>query len=95
MKLIPVLGNVYQLIHGIKRQEKTGNPTNRLMIKPNLILHNNKNQNIKCVREVIGEVIVHTDYCYLPFISFSWGSIYTMLFENTVFDDVKIEIHDK
>ena len=47
------------------------------------------------VREVIGEVIVHTDYCYLPFISLSWGSIYTMLCENTVFDDVKIEIHDK
>ena len=61
------------------------------MIKPNLISHNNKNQNIKCVREVIGEVIVHTDYCYLPFISFSWGSIYTMLFENIVFDDVKLK----
>ena len=45
------------------------------------------------VREVIREVIVHTDYCYLPFISLSWGSIYTMLCENTVFDDVKIEIH--
>ena len=53
------------------------------MIKPNLISYNNKNQNIKCVREVIGEVIVHNDYCYLPFISLS------------VFDDVKIEIHDK
>ena len=76
-----------------RRQVKTGNPTNKLMIKPNLISYND--QNIKCVREVIGEEIVHTDYCYLPFISFSWGSIYTMPCENTVFDDVKIEIHDK
>ena len=47
------------------------------------------------VREVIREVIVHTDCFDLSFISFSWGSIYTMLFENTVFDDVKIEIRDK
>ena len=80
---------------GLNAKKKTGNPTNRLMIKLNLISHHNRNQNIRCVRDVIGEVIVHTDYCYLPFISFSWGSICTMPCENTVFDDVKIEIHEK
>ena len=32
----------------IKRQEKTGNPTKKLMIKPNLISHNSKKKNIKC-----------------------------------------------